>query len=79
MDEPQKTGGHNRPNSLTFRHRMRLVLGENSPSAVVVPPGVVHGYRNIGQRAGLVVNLLRSVLWMLQTCRLELPAKKSPW
>jgi dTDP-4-dehydrorhamnose 3,5-epimerase len=24
---------------------------------VIVPPGVVHGYRNIGDQAGLVVNL----------------------
>ncbi|MCU0691573.1 MAG: dTDP-4-dehydrorhamnose 3,5-epimerase family protein [Polyangiaceae bacterium] len=47
----------NRPNSPTFRNRIRLVVGKSSPSVVIVPPGVVHGYRNIGDQAGLVVNL----------------------
>jgi dTDP-4-dehydrorhamnose 3,5-epimerase len=47
----------NRPGSPTLDHRMRMVLGEDDPAAVVVPPGVVHGYRNVGGKDGLVVNL----------------------
>jgi len=47
----------NRPGSPTFDCRMRMVVGEDDPSAVVVPPGVVHGYRNVGSKDGLVVNL----------------------
>ena len=47
----------NRPASPTFNHRMRFVVGESTPSLVVVPNGVVHGYRNIGRESGLIVNL----------------------
>jgi dTDP-4-dehydrorhamnose 3,5-epimerase len=47
----------NRPGSATYRRRMRMVVGENDPTLVVVPKGVVHGYRNIGGRDGLVLNL----------------------
>lgn len=32
------------------------VLGENAPSFVVVPPGVVHGYKNTGKADALVLN-----------------------
>lgn len=47
----------NRPASPTFNHRMKLVAGQSSPRLVVVPHGVVHGYRNIGTESGLVLNL----------------------
>ncbi len=47
----------NRPASPTYRNRMRLVAGEGAPTAVLVPPGIVHGYRNIGKKEGLVINL----------------------
>jgi len=47
----------NRPTSPTFNHRMRLIVGESQPSLIVVPNGVVHGYRNIGRESGLIVNL----------------------
>ncbi len=32
------------------------VVGEQNPLLVVVPPGVVHGYRNIGTTDALVLN-----------------------
>ncbi len=47
----------NRPASPTFNHRMRFIAGESTPSLVVVPNGVVHGYRNIGRESGLILNL----------------------
>jgi len=47
----------NRPLRPTYGHRLRMVLGEDEPTAVIVPPGVVHGYRNVGGKDGLVVNL----------------------
>jgi dTDP-4-dehydrorhamnose 3,5-epimerase len=47
----------NRPNSPTFNHRMKLLVGQGSPTLVVVPCGVVHGYRNIGSESGLILNL----------------------
>lgn len=46
----------NRPESETFNHRMTLVVGEDTPRAVIVPVGVVHAYRNVGERDGLVIN-----------------------
>ena len=33
-----------------------LNVGEANPVFVLVPPGVVHGYRNVGDRAAFVVN-----------------------
>ncbi|GAC1353039.1 MAG: dTDP-4-dehydrorhamnose 3,5-epimerase family protein [Polyangiales bacterium] len=47
----------NRQQSPTYRNRMRFVVGEDDPSAVLVPKGVVHGYRNVGGKDGLVTNL----------------------
>ena len=31
-------------------------LGEDEPYAVIVPPGVVHGYRNVSNYPGVVYN-----------------------
>ena len=47
----------NRDDSPTFGHEMRLILGEDKPTRVVIPPGVVHGYRNVGSSVGIVLNL----------------------
>jgi dTDP-4-dehydrorhamnose 3,5-epimerase len=47
----------NRPGSPTFDCTMRMVVGEDDPTAVIVPKGVVHGYRNVGGKDGLVINL----------------------
>ncbi len=33
-----------------------IVAGESSPLFLVVPPGVVHGYRNVGDEDALVLN-----------------------
>ena len=46
----------NRPGSAGFGRRLKLVLGESSPGLLIVPPGVVHAYRNTGRVDGLVVN-----------------------
>ena len=35
---------------------VRIVVGSENPSAVVVPPGVVHGYKNVGTHDALVLN-----------------------
>lgn len=39
------------------QRRLDLRLGESAPGLLVVPPGVVHAYRNDGGRDGLVFNL----------------------
>ncbi|MDD5014035.1 MAG: dTDP-4-dehydrorhamnose 3,5-epimerase family protein [Atribacterota bacterium] len=47
----------NRKESKTFGHCMEIVGGEDKPVRVIVPPGVVHGYKNISQKAiGMVLN-----------------------
>jgi dTDP-4-dehydrorhamnose 3,5-epimerase len=46
----------NRQSSPTFCNRMELFFGANNPGAIIVPPGIVHGYRCIGDCAGWVVN-----------------------
>lgn len=46
----------NRPASPTFRVAQEAVLGEDDPTLVIIPAGVVHGYKNIGHETGWVVN-----------------------
>lgn len=46
----------NRPGSSTHGNRQRVVVGQSNPQAVVVPPGVVHAYKNAGVVPGLVFN-----------------------
>jgi dTDP-4-dehydrorhamnose 3,5-epimerase len=45
-----------RPDSPTYGHRMKTVLGESNKQCVIVPPGVVHAYRNVGTISGWVFN-----------------------
>lgn len=45
-----------RPESPTYGVRQEFVLGENCPGIVIIPPGVVHGYRNLSNYPGLVCN-----------------------
>ena len=46
----------NRSGSSTYQQSFRVDLGEGQPTTVIVPPGVVHAYRNIGPVDGLVFN-----------------------
>ncbi len=36
---------------------VRLRVGESNPVFVVVPPGVVHAYRNVGETDAFVINI----------------------
>ncbi len=45
-----------RPESPAHGVRQEFILGENSPGLVIIPPGVVHGYRNLSDHPGLVCN-----------------------
>lgn len=45
-----------RESSPTRGHVMTLFVGEDSAKAVIVPPGVVHAYRNTGHAKGIVIN-----------------------
>lgn len=46
----------NRPKSPTFQHKMVLFVGEDNPKFIIIPPGVVHAYKNIGGKHGIVIN-----------------------
>ena len=37
-------------------YREEHVVGASNPTGVIVPPGVVHGYKNISDVSGLVIN-----------------------
>lgn len=45
-----------RPKSPTRGARLKIRAGADYPCAVIVPPGVVHAYRNIGDEPGWVFN-----------------------
>lgn len=45
-----------RRSSPTFGHRRRLELGAAEKAVVIVPPGVVHAYRNVGETDAFIVN-----------------------
>lgn len=45
-----------REGSATHGRKQVLMVGESRPTAVIVPPGVVHAYRNVGDRPGWVFN-----------------------
>ena len=47
----------NRKGSPTYMVRQVVFAGQDSPRVVVIPPGVVHAYRNVGGKDGMVVNL----------------------
>jgi dTDP-4-dehydrorhamnose 3,5-epimerase len=45
-----------RPESSTKGEKLTIVAGEDSPKIVIVPPGVVHAYKNVGDVPGFVFN-----------------------
>ncbi|MDD5153208.1 MAG: dTDP-4-dehydrorhamnose 3,5-epimerase family protein [Desulfovibrionales bacterium] len=46
----------NRKESPTVNVKQIIFAGEDNPKIVIVPPGVVHGYKNIGNADGQVLN-----------------------
>jgi dTDP-4-dehydrorhamnose 3,5-epimerase len=36
---------------------VKIAVGENNPVLVIVPPGVVHGYKCVGEQNGWCINL----------------------
>ena len=46
----------NRPDSPTYWCHETALVGVGNPMMIVVPPGIVHAYRNVGTEAGLIVN-----------------------
>jgi dTDP-4-dehydrorhamnose 3,5-epimerase len=46
----------NRKNSPTYNVRQIIFAGADSPRSVIIPPGVVHAYKNVGCMTGMVLN-----------------------
>lgn len=46
----------NRKNSETFGCVTTMIVGQDNPAAVLIPAGVVHGYQNVGDVDGIVIN-----------------------
>lgn len=46
----------NRPDSPSYKKSFVLDAGEEAPTMAVVPAGVVHAYKNVGESEGLVFN-----------------------
>jgi dTDP-4-dehydrorhamnose 3,5-epimerase len=45
-----------RPHSPTYGHRRKLDFGQKDRVRIIVPPGVVHAYKNTGDTPGWVFN-----------------------
>ncbi len=45
-----------RPNSPTFGNSIRRVVGASDRQAVIIPPGVVHAYKNVSDTPAWVIN-----------------------
>jgi dTDP-4-dehydrorhamnose 3,5-epimerase len=46
----------NRRDSETFGCVQTVIVGQDNPASVLVPAGVVHGYQNVGDGEGIVIN-----------------------
>ena len=46
----------NREKSASFGRKFELIITEDMIISVAVPPGIVHAYKNIGDKDGLVFN-----------------------
>ncbi|UCB44509.1 MAG: dTDP-4-dehydrorhamnose 3,5-epimerase family protein [Spirochaetota bacterium] len=47
----------NREESKTYLNKKIITVGKDNPMLIIIPPGVVHGYRNISENEqGMVVN-----------------------
>lgn len=47
----------NRKESKTYGNKMVVCAGEDNPITLIVPPGIVHGYKNVSEeKEGMVIN-----------------------
>ena len=46
----------NRKDSETFGCMTTMIVGQDNPASVLIPAGVVHGYQNVGDVDGIVIN-----------------------
>ena len=46
----------NRPESPTYGQSQTFYMGQDEPATILVPPGVVHAYKNISSTPGILFN-----------------------
>lgn len=46
----------NRDSSDSYGHRRIIAAGSKNPTSLVIPPGVVHAYKNVGSSDALIIN-----------------------
>jgi dTDP-4-dehydrorhamnose 3,5-epimerase len=46
-----------RPDSPSYRRKQAVIVGESNMQGVIIPPGVVHAYKNVSDQPAWVVNL----------------------
>jgi dTDP-4-dehydrorhamnose 3,5-epimerase len=46
----------NRKNGKTYSSFMEITGGRDNPILIIIPPGIVHGYKNISEELGMVIN-----------------------
>ncbi len=51
----------NRPASRTYGNKEEIIVGEDNPVVIVVPPGLVHGYVNVSNKEAMVLNFPNSL------------------
>lgn len=47
----------NRKDSLTYNKHLKIIVGQSNKVSVIVPPGVVHGYKSISKQGSVCINL----------------------
>ncbi len=47
----------NRKSSPTYMTKQVVYAGEDGPKSILIPPGIVHAYKNVGGKPGMVVNV----------------------
>lgn len=47
----------NRPDSSTYQEKMIIEVGESNPCTVLIPPGIVHGYKCVSKNDAFSINL----------------------
>jgi dTDP-4-dehydrorhamnose 3,5-epimerase len=46
----------NRPKSKTYNTKQTDIVGIDKPMLLIIPPGVAHAYKNVGNEPGIVFN-----------------------
>jgi len=47
----------NRKDSETYGEEIKLIVGQSNKVSVIVPPGVIHGYKSISKEGSMSINL----------------------